>query len=253
VCGQVRVERAGGDGVRALIAVFAAEEAIALATAESANSTFDPLEAGPFTLAHDPEGHWRASVSGEGAFTLALEPAGDALRFDSDGVEQPCRARGEVTHRGRQLAIDGPAQIGRGTLVAAGEGSLERDLAAWLDDGTLIAVRATGPSGGEHDRERVVAQLADVEAGAAETIDEARLSTTYAGDGHQRRAGLELWPNEDSDYPRRIAGETLCAATLIVEPDQGGPPASGLRWDIAFLDWRMEGRQGIGPYSLLRR
>jgi hypothetical protein len=256
VCGQVRVERTNGEGVRALIAVFAADEAIALATAASANATFDPLRAGPLTLAPQADGHWRASVSGDtgdGAFTLVLEPAGEALRFDSDGVEQPCRARGEVTHRGRQLAIDGPAQIGRGSLAPADEGSLERDLAAWLDDGMLIAVRATGRSGGDHDRERVVAQLADVEAGAAEIIDEARLSTTYAGDGHQRRAGLELWPNEDSDYPRRIAGETLCAATLVVKPDQDGPAAPGLRWDIAFLDWRMEGRQGIGPYSLLRR
>ena len=40
------------------------------------------------------------------------------------------------------------------------------------------------------------------------------LSTTYDGDGHQRRAGLELWVGEDDDYPQRASGEVLCGSTL---------------------------------------
>jgi hypothetical protein len=256
ICGQVRSERVGDDAVRTLIAVFAGDEAIALAAPVSpAAALDDPLQAGPLTLARGADGRWSAGFSGEagaGAFTLALEAAAEPLRFEPDGSEQPCHALGEVTVGGRPVAIDGPAQIGRGSSRPA-VGSLERDLAAWLEDGVLIAVRATGPAGGEHDREHVVAQLADADAGAPEPVQEARLSTTYAADGRQRRAGLELWPHEDSDYPRRAAGETLCAATLIVEPGADAGAGPGLRWDIAFLDWRMEGRRGVGPYSLLRR
>jgi hypothetical protein len=249
------VERVGEGAVRSLIAVFSGEEAIALTACGSPPAALDPLQAGPFALAPGADGRWSADFSGHGgagAFTLALEPAAEPLRFQPDGCEQPCRAHGEVTVGGGPLAIDGPAQIGRGTSLPA-PGSLQRDLAAWLDDGVLIAVRATGPAGAEHDRERVVAQLADAEAGAPEAMQEARLSTTYAADGHQRRAGLELWPHEDSDYPRRAAGEALCAATLVVEAGGDAGAGPGLRWDIAFLDWRMEGRRGVGPYSLLRR
>ena len=35
---------------------------------------------------------------------------------------------------------------------------------------------------------------------------EPRLSTTYDAEGHQRRAGLELWVGEDDPLPRRAGG-----------------------------------------------
>ena len=48
---------------------------------------------------------------------------------------------------------------------------------------------------------------------------------------------------EDS-YPRRGAGEVLCGTSL----DLGR-----LRLDCAFFRWRMEGREGVGRYDVLRR
>ena len=61
--------------------------------------------------------------------------------------------------------------------------------------------------------------------------------------GRQRHAGLELWVGEDG-FPRRAAGEVLCGTTL----DLGR-----LRLDCAFFRWRMDGREGVGRYDVLRR
>ena len=72
----------------------------------------------------------------------------------------------------------------------------------------------------------------------------ARLSTTYDGDGHTRRAGLELWPAGDDEWARRAAGEVLCGSSL----DLGA-----LRLDCAFFRWQLEGRAGVGRYDILRR
>ena len=73
---------------------------------------------------------------------------------------------------------------------------------------------------------------------------EPRLSTTYDPEGHQRRAGLELWLDEESELPRRAAGEALCGTSLEV---------GALQLDCAFFAWTMEGRAGVGPYEVLRR
>ena len=70
-----------------------------------------------------------------------------------------------------------------------------------------------------------------------------RLSTTYDAGGRQRHAGLELWVDEDG-FPRRAAGEVVCGTTL----DLGR-----LRLDCAFFRWRMDGREGVGRYDVLRR
>jgi hypothetical protein len=59
----------------------------------------------------------------------------------------------------------------------------------------------------------------------------------------QRRAGLELWVDEES-HARRAAGEVVCGTSL----DLGR-----LRLDCAFLRWHMEGREGVGRYDILRR
>jgi hypothetical protein len=75
-------------------------------------------------------------------------------------------------------------------------------------------------------------------------VADPRLSTTYDGDGHQRRAGLELWVGGEHDYPRRAAGEVLCGSTF----DLGR-----VRLDCAFFAWHMEGRHGVGRYDLVRR
>ena len=103
----------------------------------------------------------------------------------------------------------------------------------------LSSLRPTGARG--HDEEAVWAAV--VEAGEPVRVVDPRLSTTYDGDGHQRRAGLELWPEADG-APHRAAGEVLCGSTLDI---------GALRLDCAFLRWHMEGREGVGRYDVLRR
>ena len=75
-------------------------------------------------------------------------------------------------------------------------------------------------------------------------VAEPRLSTTYDGEGHQRRAGLELWVADEDQLPRRVGGRALCGTTL----DLGR-----LRLDSSFFAWRMEGREGVGRYDVLHR
>jgi hypothetical protein len=82
------------------------------------------------------------------------------------------------------------------------------------------------------------------EGGEPVAIEEPRLSTTYDGEQRQRRAGLELWMDEEADHARRVGGEVLCGTTL----DLGDQ-----RLDSAFFHWRMEGRTGVGRYDVLRR
>ena len=74
-------------------------------------------------------------------------------------------------------------------------------------------------------------------------IADPRLSTTYDGDGHQRRAGLELWVGDEDDMPERAAGEVLCGSTLRARP-------AGARLRVLRLD--VEGREGVGRYDVLR-
>jgi hypothetical protein len=50
--------------------------------------------------------------------------------------------------------------------------------------------------------------------------------------------------DEESAYVRRAAGQVLCGTTL----DLGQ-----LRLESAFFGWRMEGRDGVGRYDVLRR
>ncbi len=78
----------------------------------------------------------------------------------------------------------------------------------------------------------------------AAPIGDPRLSTTYDGDGRQRRAGLELWVDDDDEFPARGSGEVLCGSTLEL---------GQLRLDCAFFRWRLEGHEGVGRYDVLRR
>ena len=64
------------------------------------------------------------------------------------------------------------------------------------------------------------------------------------GDGHQRRAGLELWMSEEEGYPHRAAGEVICGSSLEL---------GALRLDLAFMRWHAEGVTGVGRYDILRK
>jgi hypothetical protein len=175
----------------------------------------------------------------------AVEP-GDAVARAGGmvGYEQVCRVHGTVRADGRVHEIACLGQRGH----AWGEPDWERidstrTVSAWMPDGSGLALSAVRPAGAtDHAAEPHWAALLE-EAGAL-GIDEPRLSTTYDGDGRQRRAGLELWVGEDDGHPRRGSGEALCGSTL----DLGQ-----LRLDCAFFRWRIEGAEGVGRYDLLRR
>ena len=75
-------------------------------------------------------------------------------------------------------------------------------------------------------------------------VADPRLSTTYDADGRQRRAGLELWVTDEDGSRAAPPARSLCGTTL----DLGR-----LRLDCAFFRWRMDGREGVGRYDVLRR
>ena len=177
--------------------------------------------------------------------TAEVEPSEPAARAGGmTGYVQLCHVHGSVRVGGRAVELRGLGQRGHDW----GEPDWDRigstrTLAAWLDDGTGVAVCSVRPAGAaSHEEEATWAAL--LGAAGSLRVDAPRLSTTYDEDGRQRRAGLELWVGEDDDYPRRAAGDVVCGSTL----DLGQ-----LRLDCAFLRWRMDGRSGIGRYDVLRR
>ena len=169
---------------------------------------------------------------------------GDAAGGGLRGYEQLCRVRGEVRANGRPRRIEALGQ--RGHLWGVPDWdrlALTRTVSAWLDDGEGVTLAAARPAGARgHEDEATWSALLSPEEAAL--VDDARLSTTYDGEGRQRRAGLELWVREEDGVPRRAAGEVVCGSTLEL---------GELRLDSAFLRWRMDGRPGAGRYDILRR
>lgn len=192
--------------------------------------------------------------AGDGhGFALELSALGDAAVLADDdpaarlggmaGYEQPCRVRGSVRTGGRERAFDGLGQRGHAWGAANWERlELARTVTAWTDAGSA-ALTALRPAGaGDHAAEATWAAAWDAEQGLLDVAD-GRLSTTYDGDGHTRRAGLELWIH-GADWPRRGAGEVLCGSSL----DLGA-----LRLDCSFFHWHFEGHEGVGRYDVVRR
>jgi hypothetical protein len=200
----------------------------------------------------EPDARWQVALDapGGGGFDLEFTAVSPPAELDEDddaariggmaGHERLCRVSGTATgHR-----IDCLGQRGRSSGVADwGRIALTRSVAAWLEDGASLTVAAVRPTGAEsHADEATWGALLDAEAAVA--VADPRVSTTYDGDGHQRRAGLELWVSEDDDYPRRGAGQVLCGSS--VELGQ-------LRLDCAFFVWQLDGREGVGRYDMVRR
>ena len=171
----------------------------------------------------------------------ALDPDDAAARAGGmAGYEQLCRVRGTVEGRPLDCLGQRGHSWGRPDWERI---AVARTLGAWLEDGngvTLTAVRSHKAK--EHDEEAVAAYV--VSDGIPQPVAEPLLSTTYDGEGRQRHAGLELWLDAEGGYPRRAAGEAVCGTTL----DLGG-----VRLDLAFFAWKMEGRSGVGRYDVLRR
>ncbi len=120
--------------------------------------------------------------------------------------------------------------------------ALRRSIGIVFADGGLLALSAVRPAGsGDHGAEQVATILCDPD-GAPVEISETLLSTEYGPDGVQRRATLELWPDEGGP-PLRGAG-TLISSSAVHRP--------GLDTDVAFFRWSLEGREGLGHYEIVR-
>ena len=200
----------------------------------------------------EPLRRWTVALEGEDhgfdlrfdAVSGPAEVTGGVVRAGGlEGYEQLCAVTGTVRTGGRVIEVRCLGQRGH----TWGEPdwnrmATARTVSAWPDDGFALALTAIRPDGAEHGEERVWAAL----LGSTGTlqVDEPRLSTTYDGEGRQRRAGLELWVSEDDGHAHRGSGEVLCGSTL----DLGQ-----LRMECAFFRWRLDGRAGVGRYDVLRR
>jgi hypothetical protein len=205
---------------------------------------------------HAPLEAWSVRYAGEdGGFDLRFEACSAPAVFDGEsavaraggmeGYEQLCRVSGTATNGGRTHQVRCLGQRGQlwGDADAWSRIELARTVSAWLGEDRAMTLTAVRPAKSKGHLDEALSGFM-FEGGEPVEIADPRLSTTYDGELRQRRAGLELWMDEEVDCARRIAGEVLCATSL----DLGEQ-----RLDSAFFGWRMEGREGIGRYDVLRR
>jgi hypothetical protein len=252
----------GADGAFGLAMMFAGTDVVAASMQHGL-----ALDAGPpaswedvrvaavQTTVEQPLAAWTVRYAGrDGSFDLRFEArsAPAVLPADSgvaraggiEGYEQLCSVSGTVDAGAGAQRVRCLGQRGR----AWGSPDLERiellrTLSAWLGDDRAVMLTAARPARARGRAEDAVAGWV-VEDGEPRAVAEPRLSTTYDGELRQQRAGLELWMDEESELARRATGLVLCGTTL----DFGE-----LRLATAFFDWRMEGREGVGHYDVLRR
>jgi hypothetical protein len=245
--GLARAGVADGQG-SALGVLFAGREPVSL-VAEGGfaveDGDWDDLNLPGLTVRTlAPHARWQVVLATEPGFELEFEAASPPAEFEPlggmEGHERLCRVRGTAAGR----PIDCLGQRGRSWGTADwGKIALTRSLGAWLDEGPSVVYSAVRPASAEnHAEEAQWGALLDADGAVA--MADPRISTTYDGEGHQRRAGLELWVGEDDDYPRRGAGQVLCGSSVEL---------GSLRLDLAFFGWTLDGREGVGRYDVLRR
>jgi hypothetical protein len=127
--------------------------------------------------------------------------------------------------------------------MSQSEQIVRRSIGIAFSDGGLLALSAMRPeTAGGHGEEQVATVLCGPD-GAPVEVSETLLSTEYGPDGVQRRATLELWVDDgEQAQPLRGAG-TLISASSVSHP--------GLRAEIAFFRWSVEGREGLGHYEVV--
>jgi len=196
-----------------------------------------------------PLERWTVSGTGELSFSLTFEALTPPAEYGGrsayvkagglSGYEQICRVAGSVAGgRVRGLGQRGHAWGNPDWDRIA----LTRTVGAWFEDGGALVSTVRGVKASSHADEAVWAAVLD--GSVARSVSEARLSTTADASGRQIRSGLELWVSDDDDYPERGIGSVVAGSTLEL---------GALRLDVAFFDWHVEGRPGVGRYDVIRR
>lgn len=225
------------------------------------DSAFTAAGAPGAAAALDPPARIELSEDEAGAWWLASDefeleglPEGEAARLP-DGFDQLVRVQGRLRAGGADYEIDClGTRTSRDGLELSRFESI-RGTSAWFGPDLGLVVLAGRPGGATgHDHDLITASL--FEGGRSPTIEDPRLSTTYAEDGTPARASVELWlqpdepdaPEGEQDphelRPRRAAGESI------------GPVASHsngqLEGHASLFRWHYEGREGPGVYVLAR-
>jgi hypothetical protein len=246
VYGLARIGVGTGESASALGILFSGGEVVESVAEGGAGlngGDWGSVRAGSLSIStEEPDEAWRLRWDGVDLLFRAVSPALPLAGGGMEGHERLCRVTG--TAAGQR--IDCLGQRGRSWGVADWDRvALARTVCAWLDEERALVLSAIRPAKArDHAGEEVSAWLVDA-GGEARPVAEPRLSTTYDGDGRQRRAGLELYLSDDDDeLPRRAAGQVECGTSLEL---------GRLRLDCAFFRWRMEGREGVGRYDVLRR
>lgn len=263
IYGSARLGLVPGKPVRAsgLGLLFRGGELIAVDAAGGVElpgqANWNEVEAGDVRATVEQPLHtWDVAYDGDdGGFELRFEAISEPAELGSGaiaasaaglhGYEQMCRVEGTVRCGEQRTRVDCLGQRGHQWGAPDWERiALARTVSAWFAGGSGVALASVRPHDAVgHADEAVSAFLLDGDAVTA--ISEPLLSTTLDGEERQQRASLELWEDDDErPYPHRAAGEAICGTTL----DLGR-----LRLDCAFFHWRMEGREGVGRYDVLRR
>ena len=263
VYGVARVGLSGSEGARqasglALLFSGGAPIAVQAQGGIAAGSAWgDAAAAGVRHEVVEPLSAWRLSFvsdDSQSGFTIdisalsepaTLDPRSDAAKLGGmEGYEQLVRIGGEAVIAGKKRTLDALGQRGHSWGAPDWSGiSMARTVCTWLEDEsavTITSLRGDREDGHDHDASSAF-WLRDR---AATPIADPRISTTFDDEGRQRSAGLELYVSENDDFPHRAAGEVICGTTL----DLGR-----LRMDTAFMRWRMDGREGVGRYDVVRR
>jgi hypothetical protein len=190
---------------------------------------------GPVVAGSESDG-WDVSL--DGRLSLHFAPAGHVVEL-SGARAHLCAVTGDAVG----ARVEGLGTVTQ-TLTPPRWDELDalRNVSVLLDPehaALLVARRPVGAAG--HGEELVAAKL--LSGGELLDVEDARLSTTYDGEGRPRQAGLELWlPGED--FPRRAFGSVRAGASLVFD---------GLDVHAAVMTWRMDGREGAGLYELTVR
>jgi len=255
VFGIARAGLAGGTA-SGLALLFAGRETAAARAeggVEVAHPSWEAIDAGGVTTTVEaPLERWGVRFDGgpDGGFALGFEALGAAAPIAGggmEGYEHLCRVRGTVRVGDRSVEVDCLGQRGHQWGEPDWDRmAMARTIGAWMSPDLAVvmgAFRAAGAT--DHARDEVAAVVLEGAPPRPVGVADPRLSTAYDTEGRQRRAGWELWPADDEEgFARRGAGEVLCGTSL----DLGR-----LRLDCAFFRFRMEGREGVGRYDVLRR